>query len=83
MTGGQVHLHRGVPADDPDYRGRVTTEQRHQNSPYWFVRDHAWAPSDTLPMRGKGRTVNYTGMTWSGFRPSDDSCKFGYLIPPT
>ena len=20
-------------------------------------------------------------MTWSGFRPSDDSCNFGYLIP--
>ena len=58
-----------------------TVEQRHENSPYWFVRDHAWAPSDTLPMRGKGRPVNYTGMTWSGFRPSDDSCKFGYLIP--
>lgn len=22
-----------------------------------------------------------TGMTWSGFRPSDDSCDFGYLVP--
>ena len=22
-----------------------------------------------------------TGMTWSGFRPSDDCCEFGYLIP--
>ena len=54
-----------------------TTEQHHDRSPYWFVRDHAWAPSDTLPMHGKGRPVNYTGMTWSGFRPSDDSCKFG------
>ncbi len=58
------------------------TEQRHgTDSPYWFVRDHAWAPSDTLPMHGKGRPVNFTGMTWSGFRPSDDSCRFGYLIP--
>ena len=25
--------------------------------------------------------VNYTGMTWSGFRPSDDACRFHYLIP--
>ncbi len=58
-----------------------TTEQRHDRSPYWFVREHAWAPSDTLPMHGRGRPVNFTGMTWSGFRPSDDSCKFGYLIP--
>lgn len=58
------------------------TEQRHgERSPYWFVRENAWAPSDTLPMNGKGRPVNFTGMTWSGFRPSDDSCKFGYLIP--
>ncbi|MBQ9306925.1 MAG: glycoside hydrolase family 125 protein, partial [Clostridia bacterium] len=23
----------------------------------------------------------YTGMTWSGFRPSDDACRYGYLIP--
>ena len=57
------------------------TEQRHDRSPYWFVRENAWAPSDTLPMSGRGRPVNFTGMTWSGFRPSDDSCKFGYLIP--
>ena len=57
------------------------TEQRHDRSPYWFIREHAWAPSDTLPMHGRGRPVNFTGMTWSGFRPSDDSCKFGYLIP--
>lgn len=57
-------------------------EQNHgRDSQYWFVRNQAWAPSDTLPMNGKGRPVNYTGMTWSGFRPSDDSCKFGYLIP--
>ncbi len=58
------------------------TEQRHgERSPYWFVRENAPVPSDTLPMNGKGRPVNFTGMTWSGFRPSDDSCKFGYLIP--
>lgn len=58
------------------------TEQRHgTDSGYWFVREDAPIPSDTLPMGGKGRPVNYTGMTWSGFRPSDDSCKFGYLIP--
>ena len=25
--------------------------------------------------------VSYTGMTWSGFRPSDDACKYNYLIP--
>lgn len=57
-----------------------TTEQRHDRSPYWFIRENC-PKSDTLPMGGHGRPVNTTGMTWSGFRPSDDACKFGYLIP--
>ena len=30
---------------------------------------------------GKGRPVSYTGMIWSGFRPSDDACQYNYLIP--
>ena len=54
------------------------TEQHHmEQSPYWFVR-----PSDNppcLPCEGKGNPVVYTGMTWSGFRPSDDPCTYGYL----
>lgn len=57
-----------------------TVEQRHENSPYYFRRHHC-VKSDTLINNGKGRPVNHTGMTWSGFRPSDDCCKFGYLIP--
>lgn len=57
-----------------------TTEQDHSKSEYFFRRNHC-VKSDTLPGRGKGRPVNVTGMTWSGFRPSDDCCKFGYLIP--
>jgi meiotically up-regulated gene 157 (Mug157) protein len=56
-------------------------EQRHDIlSPYSFERLDS-APSDTLPFGGKGTTTNFTGMTWSGFRPSDDACKFGYLVP--
>lgn len=57
-----------------------TTEQDHRNSPYTFRRYHC-VKTDTLPCKGKGRPVNVTGMTWSGFRPSDDSCCFGYLVP--
>jgi meiotically up-regulated gene 157 (Mug157) protein len=34
-----------------------------------------------LPRDGKGPLTNYTGMTWSGFRPSDNPCEYGYLIP--
>jgi meiotically up-regulated gene 157 (Mug157) protein len=26
-------------------------------------------------------SVAYTGMIWTGFRPSDDACKYNYLIP--
>lgn len=57
------------------------TEQRHgQDSPYRFARTDC-PPSDTLRNNRMGMPVNYTGMTWSGFRPSDDACTFGYLIP--
>lgn len=55
-------------------------EQRHfEKSDYYFIRKNCpWI--DTLHNEGRGYPVNYTGMTWSGFRPSDDSCTFGYLI---
>ncbi len=57
------------------------TEQRHgEKSPYYFSRSRC-RPSDTLSHEGKGAPVAYTGMTWSGFRPSDDACVYGYLIP--
>jgi len=57
------------------------TEQRHAElSPYRFARENC-PPSDTLRNNRMGMPVNYTGMTWSGFRPSDDACTFGYLIP--
>ena len=49
-------------------------------SPCSFERSNCPA-SDTLPCEGKGNPVAYTGMTWSGFRPSDDACKYGYLVP--
>jgi meiotically up-regulated gene 157 (Mug157) protein len=56
-------------------------EQNHTaNSTYFFNRKDCPA-LDTLPNDGKGEEVGYTGMTWSGFRPSDDRCKQGYLIP--
>lgn len=61
--------------------GVLRTEQNHpENSTYRFERDDC-PPSDTLSHDGKGAPVAYTGMTWSGFRPSDDACQYGYLIP--
>jgi meiotically up-regulated gene 157 (Mug157) protein len=57
----------------------MQTEQHHdERSAYRFERQGV--ASDTLPF-GRGTRTNFTGMVWSGFRPSDDSCKFGYLIP--
>lgn len=56
-------------------------EQNHwEKSDYSFQRFNC-PESDTLINDGKGAKVEYTGMTWSGFRPSDDACKYGYLIP--
>ncbi|ANE45239.1 glycosyl hydrolase [Paenibacillus swuensis] len=57
-------------------------EQRHaEESDYSFIRKNPYVSFDTIPAGGKGRPVNDTGMTWSGFRPSDDACTFNYLIP--
>jgi meiotically up-regulated gene 157 (Mug157) protein len=48
-------------------------EQHHEElSPYRYFE---------LPREGKGVPTVYTGMIWAGFRPSDDACKYGYLIP--
>lgn len=55
-------------------------EQDHEKSAYFFRRRDT-IEMDTLSNDGRGSAVKVTGMTWSGFRPSDDSCKFGYLIP--
>ncbi|WP_438433090.1 glycoside hydrolase family 125 protein [Gorillibacterium sp. sgz500922] len=59
----------------------MKTEQRHEEaSSYRFQRFNGTA-SDTLTNGGRGTPVRYTGMSWSGFRPSDDACRFGYHIP--
>lgn len=56
-------------------------EQKHfEKSDYSFQRLNC-SETDTLSNNGLGNMVSYTGMTWSGFRPSDDACKYGYLIP--
>lgn len=56
-------------------------EQHHETkSSYRFERMDC-VPSDTLKRDGRGTETTYTGMLWSGFRPSDDACEYGYLIP--
>lgn len=57
------------------------TEQDHEGrSPYRFQR-HDGAPTDTLARDGRGGEVAVTGLTWSGFRPSDDACTYHYNVP--
>lgn len=58
------------------------TEQHHEEqSLYRFIRRNSYF-TDTLSRDGMGALVKSgIGMTWSGFRPSDDACTYGYLVP--
>jgi meiotically up-regulated gene 157 (Mug157) protein len=54
----------------------LATMQREQDHP----RNSRYTEKE-LPEDGKGRPVGYTGMIWTGFRPSDDACYYNFLIP--
>lgn len=56
-------------------------EQNHSERSSYYFRRIDCPDIDTMPNSGKGNPVAYTGMTWSGFRPSDDGCRYNYLIP--
>ncbi len=64
----------------PDYQkaldATLATMQREQDHP----RDSRYSHKE-LANDGKGRAVGYTGMIWTGFRPSDDACYYNFLIP--
>ena len=60
--------------------GVFRQEQHHASSPYSFQRLDC-PETDTLANEGRGTPVGYTGLIWSGFRPSDDRCELGYLVP--
>lgn len=53
--------------------GVLRTEQRHD------ARSHYRHPQ--LANGGRGSAVKYTGMVWTGFRPSDDPARYQYNIP--
>jgi meiotically up-regulated gene 157 (Mug157) protein len=55
-------------------------EQEHDRSSYMLRRCFARRRA-SLSHHGRGAPVARTGMTWSGFRPSDDACVYGYHIP--
>ena len=56
----------------------LETMEREQDHPRNTV--HPYTHRE-LVQAGKGNPVAYTGMIWTGFRPSDDACTYNYLIP--
>jgi uncharacterized protein len=54
----------------------LATMQREQDHPRNSSYTHKELAND-----GKGRPVGFTGMIWTGFRPSDDACYYNFLIP--
>ena len=55
-------------------------EQHHDPESYIFKRNNG-VPHDSLSHNGRGAPTAYTGMVYSAFRPSDDACVYGYLVP--
>ncbi len=71
-----------TPRVHDGFRTVIATWRREQHhatrSGYRFLRPGG---DDSLPADGRGTPVAECGLTWSGFRPSDDRCTHGYNIP--
>lgn len=57
------------------------TEQDHESRSGYRFRRRRGLRYSTLTRGGRGPQVAVTGMTWSGFRPSDDATRYGYNVP--
>ena len=80
-TGRRDHLDETFVAAARAAVTTLETETAHEErSDYRFVRPDT-VPIDTLTRDGRGTPVGPTGMTWAGFRPSDDACTYGYNVP--
>jgi len=53
---------------------RVLRDEQHHNTRSTYRHDQ-------LERAGLGSPVKYTGMVWTGFRPSDDPARYQYNIP--
>ena len=80
-TGRTEHLDHALKSACETVKEQWAAEKNHEEeSPYRFERETD-KETETLSRSGLGSPAAYTGMTWSGFRPSDDACTYGYLIP--
>lgn len=80
--GGSAHLDATFDAAVAAILTTWRIEQEHEtHSGYRFLRRGGAFAHDSLDRDGRGTPVGWTGMTWSGFRPSDDKCRYGYLVP--
>ncbi len=79
-TGLTSHLDQEFHAASRSVVGIIDHERRHDPRSYRMLRRNA-SPLDSLSNEGYGAPVGFTGLSWSGFRPSGDACELGYLIP--
>lgn len=80
VTGRTDHLDEAFFTAANAAIGVIDHERRHDPRTYRMQRRSS-RRSDSLSHDGRGAPVAFTGMSWSGFRPSDDACEFGYLVP--
>jgi uncharacterized protein len=80
VTGSTVHLDSRFREAADSIVSLWRSEQEHDRASYALRRRFA-RRGGSLSHGGRGAPVAPTGMTWSGFRPSDDACVYGYNIP--
>ncbi len=74
---GDASIFTGVLSHGFD--SALETMEREQDHPH----NSKYGHKELRDNRGDAgpNPVGYTGMIWTGFRPSDDACKYNFLIP--
>jgi meiotically up-regulated gene 157 (Mug157) protein len=80
VTGCDTHLGPDLQAAVRLIVSVIRKELNHDPASYRLHRPGVRA-IDSLSNGGYGAPFDYTGMSWSGFRPSDDACAYPFLIP--